>query len=556
MTRRHLVSARTATVVGVCASALVLGQLPAYALVSGPAKWVQLSPATHPGARYSAAMAYDGSHALVLFGGYNDATGFLSDTWVWDGSTWTNKNPAHHPSARDGASMAYDSASQTVILFGGENGTSLGDTWSWNGTDWTQRTPTQSAPKRAWGAMAVSPTATGPILFGGLDASALADTWKWDNANNTWTQITTAHSPGARSDFTMALDSVHGKLVVFGGGVWSGDTLMTQYGDTWTFDGTDWTQAATTGPHARIDPQSAFDPRIGRMVLFGGFDGSGQVSYQDTWSWSGTAWTALSVTASAAKRDSGAMAYLPGAGKTVVFGGMSSTGANLADTWVLTLSALTSAPALTTKTSATRTFVVNWGAPGAVVTYTVQYAQRVKNSSGVWVTGAWNSWKSVGAGTRSASFTGSAAVTYLFHAKATYADGSTSGFSSAVTSVVPLDERSTSAVFSSGWVRRSSSSRYLATVTDTTLAGKTMTINTTVHAYYLVGDKCTTCGKLSIYVDGKLITTIDTHASSLLVRQTLFSRTFTGTATHRLTIKTLGTAGRPRVGIDAIGIQR
>jgi hypothetical protein len=37
---------------------------------------------------------------------------------------------------------------------------------------------------------------------------------------------------------------------------------------------------------------------------------------------------------------------------------------------------------------------------------------RVKDASGAWVTGTWQSWKSVGATTHSAAFTGSAGVTY------------------------------------------------------------------------------------------------------------------------------------------------
>ena len=83
-----------------------------------------------------------------------------------------------------------------------------------------------------------------------------------------------------------------------------------------------------------------------------------------------------------------------------------------------------------------------------------------------------------------------------------------------------------------------------------------MSLKTAAHAFYLIGDKCTGCGKFQVYVDGKLVKTVDSHASSTLSRQTLYSRTFTGTKTHTIKIKTLGTAGRPKVRIDAIGVQR
>ena len=543
----------------VCAGAVVfvLGVPPADAALVGTTKWTQLSPAAHPSARYYSAMAYDGSHNLVLFGGYRDGTGFLSDTWTYDGTTWTNKNPAHHPSARDGAAMTYDSASNSIILFGGEDGSTFADTWSWNGVDWVQLTPAQSAPKRAWAGMATSPTTSAPVLFGGLDSTSLVDTWTWENANNKWASVATAHHPTARSDFAMTYDPVHSVIVLFGGGLWSGTSLNAEYGDTWTFNGTDWTQASTTGPHARVNPHSAFDARTNRVVLYGGSDPIGTGAYyQDTWSWNGSAWSAMPTSVSAPKRDSGVMAYLPPAGKTVLFGGFGSTGANLADTWVLTMSAVTTAPLPSTKTSATKSFVVSWGAPDAPLNYTVQYAIRTRNSAGAWVTGGWQSWQFAGPTTHTATFTGTAGTTYLFRSLATYGDGSTTGYSPAATAVVPLDERSTSVLFSAGWTRRAATGRYLGTVTDTTLAGKTMSLKTAAHAFFLVGDKCTTCGKFYVYIDGKLVTTVDSHAASTLLRQTLYSKAFAGTATHTIVVKTLGTAGRPRVAIDAIGVQR
>lgn len=546
---------RVLTLAGVVALAVV--PTPANAAVSGSATWARLSPAASPSARYYSAMAYDGAGRLVLFGGFNDGTGFLADTWVWDGSAWTHKNPVHHPSPRDGAAMLYDSASNSVILFGGENGSSFADTWSWNGADWTQLSPATSPPKRAWAGMAPSPTTSAPIMFGGLDASGLADTWSWNGASpGNWTLLSPAHHPSARSDYAMDLDTVHHEIVLFGGGSWSGDHLTAQYGDTWTFDGSDWTRASTGGPTARIDPEAAFDARVGRVVLFGGFDNNANVYHQDTWSWTGSAWASQSATASPTKRDRGVMAYLPSTGKTVLFGGVDASGADLNDTWVLNLGAATAVPVVSTTVSSTRSFTVSWAAPGAPVRYTVQYAKRVKASSGSWVNGPWQSWQVVGPNVHSASFAGQPGTTYAFHAKATYAGGATTGYSASATAVVPVDDRSTAAVFSRGWVRRSAAGRFLSTITDTSAAGRTMSLRTAAHAFFLVGDKCAACGRLQIYVDGHLVKTVDTHAASLRARQLLFAKTFAGTRTHTLEVKTLGTPRRPRVGIDAIGVQR
>ena len=62
-------------------------------------------------------------------------------------------------------------------------------------------------------------------------------------------------------------------------------------GATWAWNGTNWTEVATTGPAARTGAALAYDPAVGtsgEVVLFGG-----EVSatyYNDTWAWNGTAW--------------------------------------------------------------------------------------------------------------------------------------------------------------------------------------------------------------------------------------------------------------------------
>ncbi len=60
--------------------------------------------------------------------------------------------------------------------------------------------------------------ATGTVvLFGGNDLfGALADTWTWDGT--TWTQRHPATSPSARTSASMAYDAATGTVVLFGGG--------------------------------------------------------------------------------------------------------------------------------------------------------------------------------------------------------------------------------------------------------------------------------------------------------------------------------------------------
>ena len=86
-----------------------------------------------------------------MFGGF-DGTGYLNDTWTFDGVTWTQVAVSHSPPVRAAAQMAYDSITRKVVLFGGYNGTNyLGDTWLWDGTtsvDTCQNCA--SSPARDW----------------------------------------------------------------------------------------------------------------------------------------------------------------------------------------------------------------------------------------------------------------------------------------------------------------------------------------------------------------------------------------------------------------------
>ena len=130
------------------------------------------------------------------------------------------------------------------------------------------------------------------LLFGGTGAegtSSSADrnsTWKWDGA--TWTRIATA-GPGPRNQVALAYDAARQRVVLFGGqaGAFPGTTLLA---DTWEWDGTAWTQKATTGPSARFHPAIAFDRARGKVVLFGGFNATTNQELHDVWEWDGTSW--------------------------------------------------------------------------------------------------------------------------------------------------------------------------------------------------------------------------------------------------------------------------
>src|SRR5262249_46248534 len=92
-------------------------------------------------------------------------------------------------------------------------------------------------------------------------------------------------SPPAREDGGLATDST-GNVVLFGGFQAATDTYL---GDTWTWDGTSWTeQHPADSPTPRAGFGMVYDGARHQVVLWGGSDG--YTTFQDTWVWNGVGW--------------------------------------------------------------------------------------------------------------------------------------------------------------------------------------------------------------------------------------------------------------------------
>ncbi|PYK87201.1 MAG: hypothetical protein DME40_15005, partial [Verrucomicrobia bacterium] len=238
--------------------------------------WVQLSPNISPPARSYLAMTYDPAGGkVIMFGGF-DGTGYLNDTWTFDGTSWSRVQTPLSPPARAASQMAYDAVIQKVVLFGGYNGRYLGDTWLWDGktSRWTRATP------------AHHPTAvTSPMLFtdpngrvdvyGGFDGRFYQNSmWQWTGSD--WNQLSLPMVPYARASAAVGVNGITGEVVLFGG------LAAINPVNTWTYDGTSWTlQFPRTQPPWVYAGSAAFDPNLKAVVLFGG--GSGGIDQNTTW---------------------------------------------------------------------------------------------------------------------------------------------------------------------------------------------------------------------------------------------------------------------------------
>jgi hypothetical protein len=135
--------------------------------------------------------------------------------------------------------------------------------------------------------------------------------------SSTWVRLNLQHSPQQRAACAMAYDPVSQKIVMFGG-----YGPLNYFGDTWTFDGTDWTKQTTPiAPSPRAAAGLAFDSKLQKLVLFGGWNGQNYLG--DTWVWDGatSTWTPMTPAAGPQPMTSPMLFPDPGSGRVDSFGG-------------------------------------------------------------------------------------------------------------------------------------------------------------------------------------------------------------------------------------------
>ena len=312
--------------------------------LAGTPAWTQLDPTgALPRARGNDIAVYDplGDRMVVFAGSYSDIQfRTLSDVWalplagtpVWAQLT---------PSARDGHSAIYDPVRNRMVVFGGypyQN-----DVWALSLAGppaWTQLTPSGTPPgARAAHTAIYDPVRDRMVVFGGYDASAdRNDVWVLSlGATPAWTELTPTGTPPSGREYPTAIyDPVRDRMLVFGGYDASGDRNdVWELSLAWT---PAWTELTPTGvpPSERAGPTAIYDPTGDRMVVFGG---SGAGFLNDVWelSLAGTpAWTELTPSGvSPGARAAHTAIYDPVRNRMVVFGGLGSTGGD--DVWALAL---------------------------------------------------------------------------------------------------------------------------------------------------------------------------------------------------------------------------
>jgi len=257
----------------------------------------------------------------------------------WQGAhQWSSVDAAGSaaPSPRASSQIAYDAALQAVILFGGETapGAAASDTWEFVNNVWINLTSSLpvSPSGRYGGAMVYDSVDSVLLLFGGTTgATTLNDTWTFDGS--TWTEILPITAPSPRAFAQMSYDPIDGYVVLFGGGAAPVASVAPPIdSDTWEFRAGVWvniTSQLSIAPPPTTGGTFTWDPQDGVLVLSGGSSiaatGAPGTCYPDglTWSFVAGAWTAQEKTAPTG-RVFGMAAYDGTDHVVLVFGGSES----------------------------------------------------------------------------------------------------------------------------------------------------------------------------------------------------------------------------------------
>jgi N-acetylneuraminic acid mutarotase len=199
---------------------------------------------------------------------------------------------------RDGQTAVYDSRRARLVVFGGWDGASYrNDVWALSLTGapaWTRLQPGGRQPAGRVGHSAVyDPARDRMLVFGGYSFDGtdhfLNDLWELSLSDSgTWFQLDAGlPAPAGRCYHSAVCDSLHDRMLVFGGGYNNGTP---QYlNDVWALSLANdvWTQLATAGvpPHGRYAHSAIYDPLQDAMVCFGGYYFQGASNYvNDVWS--------------------------------------------------------------------------------------------------------------------------------------------------------------------------------------------------------------------------------------------------------------------------------
>lgn len=147
--------------------------------------------------------------------------------------------------------------------------------------------------------------------------------------------------------------------------------------------------------------------------------------------------------------------------------------------------------------------------------------------------------------------------TYTFRVRARDWAGNVGSWQVAATVKPAVTQQTSSSVTYSGTWSTGKTTQYTGdTVKYATTAGASATYSFTGRAIAWVTTKAKRSGSAKVYIDGVLAATLNLYASTYTYRYIAFERTWSTSGAHTIKIVVVGTAGHPRIDIDAFLVLR
>ncbi len=163
------------------------------------------------------------------------------------------------------------------------------------------------------------------------------------------------------------------------------------------------------------------------------------------------------------------------------------------------------------------------------------------------------SWAAVGAySVRSAAVIAASSGTVRYRVRAVDGAANWGGWAYTPTLSPRLVQQSSSAGRYGGtWYSTSSTAYSGGSAKYANVAGRSATYTFTGRSIAFVTTKAPTRGKVRIYVNGVYVATVDLYRSSTQYRVLVWQKTWSTSGTRTIKLVVVGTAGRPRIDLDA-----
>ena len=172
--------------------------------------------------------------------------------------------------------------------------------------------------------------------------------------------------------------------------------------------------------------------------------------------------------------------------------------------------------------------------------------------------GGWEDALAFGGATRSVLLNGlDLTASHVFRVRAQDVAGNWSPWAASVAyRFRTIGDRNSTLSYTGTWKRAAVSSATNAVRTTSTKAGSTVKASFTGRGIAVVMPRSTVRGRVTIYIDGVKVATVDTYAKTAQARRVVWAKTWKTSAAHKILVRVSGTSGRPTVSLDGFLVTR